>query len=246
MKTDPEKYPYPRKRFIRTILRSLIKLAFFILCDFEIVGKENLPRTGPLLVVGNHFGFLDPLAMIKVFSWKIEFLGGTQTPNAPGTVNWLRHMWGIVPVFRGSVSRDTFVYSEAILSKKGILVIFPEGGNWATVLRPARPGVAFLTAKTGAPILPIGLIGFDTFFQKIRKFQRPKVTVNVGELFGPYQIDVKSRTDREKLDDIGHEIMNKIANLIPPEKRGFYSDDPKIREEAKGTEIYPWVNVQEG
>jgi len=245
MKTDPEKYPYPRRKVIRTILRTLIKLAFFLLGDFEIIGKENLPKKGPFLVVGNHFGFMDPLAMIKILSWKIEFLGGTRTPNAPGTVEWLRHLWGIIPVFRGSVSRDTFVISETILAQDGLLVIFPEGGSWAKVLRPARPGVAFLAAKTGAEILPIGLDGLDSFFEKLKKFKRPKVTARIGKPFGPYKIDVKSRSDREKLDDIGHDIMKQIASLLPPEKRGFYSDDPEIREAAKGSEIYPWESMPE-
>lgn len=245
MKKDEKTFQYPRRRILRTILRSLIKLAFFVLGDFKIIGKENLPKEGPILVVGNHFGFMDPLAMIKLLSWKIEFLGGTRTPNAPGTVEWLRHLWGIIPVFRGSVSRDTFVISESILAQKGILVIFPEGGSWANVLRPARPGVAFLAAKTGVPILPIGLDGFDSFFEKIRKFQRPKVTARIGEPFGPFQIDVKNRADREKLDDLAHDIMKQIAKLIPEEKRGYYSDDPEIREAARGTEVYPWENVQE-
>ncbi|MBE0688429.1 MAG: 1-acyl-sn-glycerol-3-phosphate acyltransferase [Anaerolineaceae bacterium] len=245
MKIDVNKYPYPRRRVIRTILRNLINLAFTVLGDFEIIGKENLPKSGPLLVVSNHFSFLDPLAVINLLSWRLEFLGGTRTPNAPGTVEWLRHLWGIIPVFRGSVSRDTFIISESVLAQNGILGIFPEGGSWANVLRPARPGVAFLAAKTSATILPIGLDGFDTFFSKIRQFKRPKVTARIGKPFGPYQIDVKNRTDRLKLDEIGHDIMIHISRLLPPEKHGYYSNDPDIREAAKGTEIYPWETMQE-
>ncbi len=245
MKIDKKKYPYPRKKVIRSILRSLINMAFAILGDFQIVGKENLPEKGPVLVVGNHFSFLDPLAFIKILSWKLEFLGGTRTPNAPGTVEWLRHLWGIIPVFRGSVSRDTFTISETILAQNGMLGIFPEGGSWANVLRPARPGVAFLAAKTGAKILPVGLDGFDTFFANIRNFKRPKVTARIGKTFGPYQVDLKNRMEREKLDEIGHDIMIHIAKLLPPHKRGYYSDDPAIRDAAKGTEIYPWDGIPE-
>jgi 1-acyl-sn-glycerol-3-phosphate acyltransferase len=245
MKIDKNKYPCPRKKVIRSILRTLINIVFAILGDFEIIGEENLPQHGPLLVVGNHFSFLDPLAMIKITSWKLEFLGGTRTPNAPGTVEWLRHLWGIIPVFRGSVSRDTFVISETVLAQNGMLGIFPEGGSWANVLRPARPGVAFLAAKTGAQILPVGFHGFDSFFAQIRKFKRPKVTATIGKSFGPYKLDLKNRRDREKLDEIAHDIMLHIARLLPPEKRGYYSDDPAIRDAAKGTEIYPWENMQE-
>jgi len=245
LKLNITKYPYPRRRIIRSTLRFLIKAALFTLGDFEVFGKENLPEKGPLLLVANHFSFLDPLAVIKISPWQLEFLGGTKTPNAPVIVDWLRHVWGIIPVFRGSVSRDTFVASKSILAQKGVLGIFPEGGNWANVLRPARPGVAFLAAQTGAPLIPVGLHGFDNFFPLIRKGQRPKLTIKIGKQFGPFDLDIRGRSERDKLDELGHEIMQKIAELIPSEKRGYYSDDPAIRAAAKGTEIYPWENVQE-
>jgi 1-acyl-sn-glycerol-3-phosphate acyltransferase len=245
LKTDIKKYPYPRRNGTRFTLRFLIRAAFFALGDFEVIGKENLPPEGPLLLVSNHFSFLDPLAMIKIAPWQLEFLGGTKTPNAPALVDWLRHVWGIIPVFRGSVSRDTFVASQSILQQKGVLTIFPEGGNWATVLRPARPGVAFLAVQTGAPLIPIGLHGFDNFFPSLRKGKRPKLTIKIGKLFGPYKSEIRGRPEREKLDELGHEIMRRISELIPNEKRGFYSDDPAIREAAKGTEVYPWADLQE-
>ena len=230
---------------MRGILKRLINLLFLTTSDFEIIGKENFPKEGPLLVVGNHFSFLDPLAVVRATPWKLDFLGGSQTPNSPNSVNWLRHTYGIIPVFRGSVSRETFIASESILAQKGVLGIFPEGGSWATVLRPPRPGVAFLAARTGAPILPMGLEGFENFTSTLAKGKRPKVTVRVGKPFGPFTMDVRTREDRNKLDDVGHEIMRQISDLLPPEKRGFYSDDPMIREAAKGTEIYPWENMQE-
>jgi hypothetical protein len=47
------------------------------------------------------------------------------------------------------------------------------------------------------------------------------------------------------MDEVGHTIMKNISLLIPPERRGFYSDDPVIREAARGTEIYPWADQSE-
>jgi hypothetical protein len=51
---------------------------------------------------------------------------------------------------------------------------------------------------------------------------------------------------RRQLEEIGHEIMRRIAQMIPPERRGHYSDDPAIRAAAAGTEIYPWATMEEG
>ena len=88
---------YPRRRVIRAILKTGIGAAFSVLAKFEIEGRENIPTKGPLLVVGNHFHFLDPVVMIHIAPWPIEFVGGAQTPNAPGTVGWLSKAFGVIP-----------------------------------------------------------------------------------------------------------------------------------------------------
>lgn len=236
---------YPRRQFIRTILKAGIALAFKVTANYEIDGLENVPSTGPLLVVGNHFHFLDPLALIHTTPWPLEFVGGAQTPNAPTTVGWISKLFGVIPTYRGTGSRETLKTSEEILRQKGVLAIFPEGGSWATVLRPARPGTAFLAYRTQARILPVGLDGLVGFFQKFKLGKRVRVKVKFGKPFGPFDKFSGSRPSREELDELGHVIMRNISNLIPPERRGYYSDDPLIREAARGTEIYPWATQAE-
>src|SRR5512133_2228382 len=238
-------FPYRRRRPLRRLLRAGIALAFLALTDFEFKGRENLPAGGPLLVVGNHFHFLDPLAVIHTFPFPIEFIGGRQAPNAPGALGWIRNVWGILPVSRGGSSRETLTRAQSLLDQNGVLGIFPEGGSWAKVLRPPRPGAALLAARSGAPLLPIGLDGFVDVFPALRRGQRAHVTVNIGRPFGPFPFDARSRAGRAAIDELGHEIMRQVAQLIPPERRGFYSDDAAIRAAAKGTEIYPWDNQVE-
>jgi len=70
--------------------------------------------------------------------------------------------------------------------------------------------------------------------------------VTIGKPFGPFSTTGSGRERRAQLDEIGHEIMRHIAALIPPEKRGHYSEDPAIRAAAQGTEVYPWVDKIEG
>jgi 1-acyl-sn-glycerol-3-phosphate acyltransferase len=235
----------PRRRFVRRILRRLINLAMGALTDLEIIGRENFPVNGPLLVVGNHFSFMDPIAVINVSPWPIDFLGGTRMPNAPAVVQWIPQLYGITPVHRGSFSRDALVSALKTLDRKGIVGIFPEGGSWATVLRPPRPGVALLALRSRARILPIGLHGLKDVFPKLSRFQRAHVTIHIGKPFGPYYSEERGGRERERLDEVGNEIMQHISELIPEETRGFYSADPAIRAAAKGTEIYPWAHVQE-
>lgn len=243
---DVSKYPYPRRRFIRGLIRPILAAAFGTLSDFKIEGAENLPDHGPLLVAANHFSFVDPPVVIRALPWPLDFVGGFQMPNAPAVVTFLPSVWGYYPVFRGRSSRNALVAAQAVMAQEGVLGIFPEGGSWATVLRPPRPGVAFLAARTRARILPIGLDGCDQLFPRLRKGRRGRITVRIGKPFGPFEFGSRTREDRRSIDELGHELMRKIAELLPPERRGFYSEDPIIREAAKGTEIYPWANEVEG
>ncbi|HNR02701.1 MAG TPA: lysophospholipid acyltransferase family protein [Anaerolineaceae bacterium] len=219
-------------------------MAFGLLADVKINGRENLPKQGPLIVVGNHFNFLDPLMFIHLLPYPVEFVGGAKMPNAPAATHFLQRLFGVIPTARGTVSRDTLYGAESILEQKGVLAIFPEGGSWATVLRPARPGAAFLAVRNAAPILPIGIDGTVGFFKNLRKGRVP-VTLNIGKPFGPLNAQPGMRPSRDELDEVGHTIMRSIAPLIPPERRGFYSDDPSIREAARGTEIYPFASTAE-
>jgi 1-acyl-sn-glycerol-3-phosphate acyltransferase len=220
-------------------------MAFAVLTDLHIIGQENLPEQGPLLVVANHFSFIDPVAMIRATPWPMEFIGGFHMPNAPPIVTWLPGVWGYYPVFRGTGSRYALRASEAVLAQGGVLGIFPEAGSWAAVLRPPRPGTAFLAVRTGVQLLPMGLDGLTEVFPRFREGKRARVTLRIGKPFGPFQATGRGRRRREQLDEIGHKIMRRIAELLPPEQRGHYSKDPEIRKAAQGTEIYPWDEMPE-
>ena len=236
---------YPRRRVIRTILKGGIAFAFGLLADFDVEGTEYLPKSGPLLVVGNHFHFLDPLALIHTTPWPLEFVGGSQTPNSPKAVSWVSKLFGVIPTYRGTGSRETLQGAESILKQNGVLGIFPEGGSWAQVLRPARPGTAFLAWRTNARIVPMGIDGLVDFFKKVRIGRRVRVKIKFGKPFGPLAGSENKRPSRDDLDEMGHQIMREIAILLPEERRGYYSTDPAIREAARGTEIYPWENIAE-
>ena len=231
---------YPRRRVIRRVLQVLAGAALGILTDFHVVGMEHFPKTGPLLVVANHFSFIDPVAVIRIAPWAMEFVGGFTRPNAPGIVAGIPALWGFYPVFRGTGARDALRAAEVVLGRGGTLGIFPEGTSAASVLRSPRLGASLLAATTGAQILPIGLDGLVDVFPKLRRGQRSRVTVRVGEPFGPFTAPGRGRERRVALRAVGDEIMSRLAALLPPERRGLYSDDPALREAARALDDFPW------
>ncbi|MEW6187746.1 MAG: lysophospholipid acyltransferase family protein [Thermodesulfobacteriota bacterium] len=238
--------PYPRRRVIRFLLHHLSRPVFALLSNLKITGLENLPPQGPLLIVANHFSFIDPPALVRLTPWPLEFIGGAQPPHAPKISLIVPWLWDYLRVYRGTGSTEALKGAASVLKQGGVVATFPEGGNWAEVLRPARPGTAFLAVQTQVPLLPVALSGFTQVFPTLKTGHRAKVMITIGKPFGPFSVSGKGRERRVQLEAIGHRIMEAISELLPPEFRGHYSDDPLIREAAKGTEIYPWANKVEG
>lgn len=245
MSEEQIKFKYPRRRWFRTFLHYLSHLAFWLITDLTIVGKENIPEGEPFFVVGNHFSFIDPVCFVRIFNWPLEFVGGAQTPHAPTITKFIPKLWGYYPLYRGTGARESLRAAEQVIAHGGYLGIFPEGGSWAEVLRPARPGTAYLATRTGARILPVGLVGLNDVFP-LKLGKRAKIEFRIGKPFGPLKAEGRGRERRQQLDEMGHEIMRSIAELLPEEKRGSYSDDPAIREAAKEFEAYPWEDKLEG
>lgn len=246
MPDRPYTYQYPRRRVVRATLKQLIRFGLFLFsARVDVVGRENIPAEGPVLVVANHFHFSDPVVIIGIFPAPIEFLGGFQLIDAPKSLAWLTSLYGYHRVRRGGVSRNALRAAEDVLAQNGFLGIFPEGGSWASVLRPARPGVPYIASQSAARILPIGIDGMTDLFP-LRFTRRTHITVRIGEPFGPFTAAGNGRRQRADLDDIGHEIMRHIRDLLPPERHGVYSDDPAIRAAAADAAIYPYGDLNTG
>ena len=229
LKSFIKKYPWPRRKLIRGILTAAISLFAGILTRWEITGLENLPAKGPLLIVGNHFHFLDTVAPIHSTRWPIEFIGDLVMPNAPPIMRIFPNAWQTLKIQQGTPNFEALQASQAILAQKGVLVIYPEGHVHSGPLRQALPGAAYMALRTGVPILPMGTISdndwklFETISENKRRL---KIFTKIGEVFGPIETSNPERPTREEIKAAGHMIMTKIAALLPQEYRGEF--DPEL------------------
>jgi len=232
-------FKYPRNLFQRSILKGLIGLALNTFSDFEVIGEENIPEKGPLIITGNHFSFSDSIAMLHIAPTSIEMFSGANPAFTPWWGKLLPRLWGVLYVYRGTGSRKAIRDAEYVLKQDGFFGIFPEGGAWAEMIRPARPGAAYLAARTEARILPVGFTGFTNVLP-LRFKDQSKVTIRVGKPYGPVSVTGRGQERRQQLDDLGDQIMREIAELLPDHLRGKFSADPAVREKAKEVEDYPW------
>lgn len=112
--TTVDEHANSGRKLTRRILQALSVPAFSLLTDLEITGLENLPQSGPLIIVGNHFSFIDPVCFVRLAPWQLEFVGGENMPRAP--------LWAkIIPFLLGYGTAFIATMSGAPLPAVGLV-----------------------------------------------------------------------------------------------------------------------------
>lgn len=203
------------RRLSPALVRGFLKLT----SRLTVTGLEHVPPRGPLIVVANHLFHLEPPLLLAVLPWPINFMAVAGLFDVPGTGHALR-AYGTIKLNRGEVDRTALKQALQVLQEGGILGIFPEGTQSPTgALIGAKAGTAWLAARSGAPLLPIGITGTDRFVANLRRGRRTEIGIHIGE---PFRLQVRSQ-DREALKAAAGEIMGRIAALLPQEYRGVYA-----------------------
>ena len=203
--------------FARLILGVLYRLLFRL----ETSGRENIPERGPLLVVANHPGLLDP-PLVGVVLDREAFFMAQEGLFSSGPARLLLKYLGAFPVGRVQLNKGALNKAVAILRDGRALVVFPEGSrSQRGRMRKASSGAAMLALKTGAPILPVGIIGTE----KVKGFKsfltRRGIKVRVGKVF--HLSPGSGKFLKEELAVSSDKIMFKISKLLPEEYYGYYT-----------------------
>ena len=207
------------KRF--RLVNWLLRRVFQAVCRIDLDEIEKISSTGPLIIVGNHVNFLEaPVLLAHLDNPIFVGVAKRESWNNP-LFNFLFNYWGVIPIDRGTVDREAFRLSTESLKQGKILVISPEGTRSKDGrLLPGKAGVLALAARSDAPFLPIGLYGYEKFWENLKHFRRTNFHLKVGKPFRlKMNSDLLSRDSRQAVVD---EVMYKIAELLPEEYRGHY------------------------
>jgi 1-acyl-sn-glycerol-3-phosphate acyltransferase len=203
------------------IARGLLIGLFKLLTRWQVKGKENVPKEGPVLVVANHLNLADPPLLGVSLKRRVIFMAKEELFRSRITAYFLGG-FGSFPVHRGKLDRQALRSSQQVLADGQILVMFPEASRSRSArLKKALPGSALIACRSGVPILPVGIIGTEQLRGVGFLFRRPRVTINIGQ---PFSLPpVEGKLTREKLVEYTDLIMRRIAELLPPKYRGVYA-----------------------
>ncbi len=211
-------------RWRRQIFRwGIWNLLYRFWIKIQIEGWENIPADGPVLMMGNHISFLDPVVMISFYPDRdIVPLAKLEAFSQPVMRYFVSH-WGAIPISRGEADLKALKSALEHMRQGYIVMLYAEGTRSKTGLIKGQEGSAYLALKTGATVVPVAIWGTRDFpFSWWRAFQRTHVYVRFGQPF-------RFRHEGDKLprDEFGpmtDEAMYRIAALLPEEWRGVYSD----------------------
>lgn len=200
--------------------RWLVRVAL-LFTRFELTGRENIPKEGPLIVVANHLSLADPPILGVAVSRKMLFMAKEELFRSRLSGYFVRG-YGAFPVYRGRLGLKALKEAERLLGRGLALAIFPEGRRSPTgKLANALPGVGLLAYRSRAPVLPVGFTGTEKIKGLGWLIRRPRVTVRIGPAFTPIVPDGKPRPVRA-LKELTDDIMKHIAQLLPVAYGGNY------------------------
>jgi 1-acyl-sn-glycerol-3-phosphate acyltransferase len=161
------------------VLRGLLVPFFLVYLRMQRVGREHLPKTGPLLLASNHRSFLDPFVIGTLVRRPVYYMAKRELFEKRWQA-WILNALGAFPVDRGAGDGDAMATARAILERGDCVVVFPEGTRMRRrPLGDPRRGVGRLALETGAPVAPIAVIGTDEVRRGWRIRPR-KVRLRVG------------------------------------------------------------------
>jgi 1-acyl-sn-glycerol-3-phosphate acyltransferase len=208
---------------IRKVLRFLMRhVGFRYLVKIDSVeGADQVPEKGPGIIMFNHIAFIDGVAILNTLKRNAVPL----VKNEAGAIPlWgiFPALWGAIPIRRGEVDRQALKQALAVLNSGELLLIAPEGTR-SPALIEGKEGLAYIAARTEAPIIPAVIEGSEGFPSiDPKRWSLPGARIRFGK---PFRFRLpKGRIPREWLRKMTDEAMYRLATLLPPARRGVYAD----------------------
>jgi 1-acyl-sn-glycerol-3-phosphate acyltransferase len=201
-------------QFARAVVLSVCKVLFRV----RVVGKENVPTSGPYIVAPSHRSNLDVPFAAFITRRTIRFLAKEEL-FTPGFGEKLFHALGAIPVERGTADRGALRQIEAALREGSVVGLFPEGTRkGGPDIADLFDGTTYLAVKLGVPIVPVGIGGSEYILAKGRKIPRiHRVAVSVGKPIVPPALE--GRAKRAAATRLTEELHTELQRVFTDAER---------------------------
>ncbi|MBI4236440.1 MAG: 1-acyl-sn-glycerol-3-phosphate acyltransferase [Chloroflexi bacterium] len=201
---------------------GVVTLALRLLARWQVEGRENVPRQGPLLVVANHTHYLDPPLLCASVRRQVLFLAKRELiTEMRGWRRWCVIHYGLIPMDRRGLDREALRRAAEHVVAGGALGLLPEGTRSRSgLLQRAQPGASLVALSARVPILPVGISGLGGLRVGRDLWRRPRIHVRIGR---PFLLPFEPSRDRTTLTAASDYMMERIAALLPEAQRGYYS-----------------------
>jgi 1-acyl-sn-glycerol-3-phosphate acyltransferase len=198
-----------------SLARGVVELVCRTYWRVEIRGRENVPRWGPYVIAPVHRSNIDTLLAGCLTHRRIRFMG----KDSLWKYRWSGTLFsslGAFPVHRGTPDREALRVCEEAVRGGEPVVLFPEGTRQSgPTLQPLFEGAAFVAARAGVPILPVGIGGSEWAMPKGKKRILPvKVVMVVGSLIPAPERAPGARVSRRSVAELTEELAERLQVLF--------------------------------
>ena len=203
------------------IVRFLIWLVAKILWRISFEGLQHIPRTGPFVLAPIHRSFIDFGLVSAVTRRPMGFMGKESLWKNKYFGAFITHL-GAYPVNRGAPDRESLRRTLELLENGKPLVLFPEGTRRSgPVIEHLHEGAAYVAAKAGVPLIPVGIGGSERALPKGKALPRlVRIHVLVGEPMVPPPIAEGARhPSRRALKEFTVHLQGVLQDLFDRAQR---------------------------
>jgi len=207
--------------------RFMLYIWMRIFHGLQFSGTENIPKSGPVIIAGNHPSYYDTVVLSLATTRHVRFFALADILKVP-VIGWFGRQWGILPVYRGGDNEPTVQKALRILQRGGAIGIFHEGRrSLQYAMGLARPGVGRLAVQSGAVVVPCVIYGTWKAWPRLTALPHPaKIVVH---FLPPIPVDpTDTRENHERIAQQVREVVvaDQLKHRVGPAPDGSPKEAP--------------------
>lgn len=203
------------------VVRAVVVVFCRLFWRLEVKGIDNVPATGSFILAPVHRSNVDSLVVAAATKRRMRYLGKQEMWKYRFSA-WFFNTMGGIPVNRGTPDRDAMRACEQVIAAGEPLVMFPEGTRRSgPVVEDIFDGVAFVAARGGVPVVPVGIGGSEGAMPKGSRMIKPvRIRMLIGKPLVPEVTPEGGRVPRRVVRELSEQLRDEMQRLFDQAEGG--------------------------